>query len=306
MRNLTPLRFPGNKRWLVDYVKGFIIYHKLNNIIAEPYGGSASISLGLLDMNIVNKAYVNDKDPMIYAFWYSVFNLNDELIEKIKEMATNITVKKYYELKNFYNISINSKTECDNKNILNYASAFLFLNRTSYSGIVKGGPLGGKKQESKYKIDCRFGINNIINKIRYLYKFRQQVELSNLDGIEFIKEFANNYTNSLLYIDPPYFKAGKDLYSFYFNTNNHEILANLLLDDEIKNPWLVSYDDNEFIKSLYSKKGIFCDKVLTNKYTYLHRKYLISSKKRIVYEVLFSNKKIPPSYQNTLLPLTTN
>jgi DNA adenine methylase len=182
--------------------------------------------------------------------------------------------------------------------MLNYASAFLFLNRTSYSGIVKGGPLGGKKQESKYKIDCRFGIDNIINKIKYLYKFRQQVELSNLDGIEFIKEFTNKYTNSLLYIDPLYFNAGKILYSFYFNTNNHGILANLLLDDKIiKTSWLVSYDDNEFIKSLYSKKNIFCDKVPANKYKYLPRKYLISSKKRIVYEVLFSNKKIPPFYQ---------
>ena len=27
MRNLTPLRFLGNKRWLVDYVKDFIAYH---------------------------------------------------------------------------------------------------------------------------------------------------------------------------------------------------------------------------------------------------------------------------------------
>lgn len=299
MKNLTPLRFPGNKRWLVDYVKDFIIYHKLNDIMAEPYAGSASISLGLLDKGIIKKSYINDKDPMIYAFWYSVFNLNEELIERTKEISTNITVKKYYEFKNHLNKSINSNL--NKNNILDYAIEFLFLNRTSYSGIVKGGPIGGKKQESKYKISCRFGLENIIKKIRYLYKFRQQIELSNLEGIDFIQKFANEHSNSLLYIDPPYFKAGKDLYNFYFNIDDHKALADLLLEDEIKNPWLVSYDNDEFIKSLYSKKGIFCDKILSNKCVYVHKKYLISSNKRIAYEILFSNKKIPP--YNTLIDI---
>ena len=305
MRNLTPLRFPGNKRWLVSYIKDFIIYHKLNNSIAEPYSGSAAISLGLLEMNTVEKVYLNDKDPMIYAFWYSVFNFNDKLIEKIREMSTNVTVQKYYELKIFYKNAINSQLKVDN--ILDYAATFLFLNRTSYSGIVKGGPLGGKKQESRYKINCRFGINNIEDKIRYLSKFKQKVTLSNLDGIKFIKNFINNNPNTLVYIDPPYFKAGKDLYSFYFNKEDHEHLAYTLLDNQIRNPWLVSYDDDEFIKKLYSKKNIFTDEVqVMNRHAYLPRHYLISSRKRIVYELLFSNKKIPPFSQNTLFDIATH
>jgi hypothetical protein len=34
----------------------------------------------------------------------------------------------------------------------------LFLNRTTFSGILHGraGPMGGRKQQSDYKIDCRF------------------------------------------------------------------------------------------------------------------------------------------------------
>ncbi|PYB67467.1 DNA methyltransferase [Thermoplasma sp. Kam2015] len=294
MRNLTPLRFPGNKRWLVDYVKDFIRYHNLNNIIAEPYGGSVSISFGLLEMNIITKAYINDKNPMIYAFWYSVFNLNQELIDEIKNLSRDITVERYYELKENYKRFINSKIGNNDADMVEYASTFLFLNRTSYSGIVKGGPIGGKKQESKYKIYCRFGVENIINKINYLYRFRNHVKLYNLDGIEFIKEFHNEYPNSLLYIDPPYFKAGKDLYDFYFNVDNHIMLANLLLGNEISNPWLVSYDDSEFIKELYAKIGIFSDRMPARKYKYLPRKYSISSNKRNAYEIFFSNKKIPP------------
>ncbi|ASI13760.1 site-specific DNA methylase [Candidatus Mancarchaeum acidiphilum] len=293
MKNLTPLRFPGNKRWLVNYVENFITYHKLDRSIAEPYGGSASISISLLEMGIVNKAYINDKDFMIYAFWYSVFNLNQEFIEKIEEMSTNITIEKYYEFKKFYKIFMNSKVKYGDKDMLKYASTFLFLNRTSYSGIIKGGPLGGRNQESKYKIYCRFRDSNIVNKIKYLYKFKKQVVLSNLDGLRFIKNFSNKHSNSLLYIDPPYFKAGKDLYSFYFNREDHKKLATLL-SNKIISPWLVSYDNNEFIKNLYSNKGVFNDKVLSNQNIYLPKQYLISSHKRVVYEILFSNKKIPP------------
>jgi DNA adenine methylase len=36
--------------------------------------------------------------------------------------------------------------------------AFLFFNRTNYSGIINAGPIGGKRQLSKYKMQCRFNV----------------------------------------------------------------------------------------------------------------------------------------------------
>ncbi len=36
--------------------------------------------------------------------------------------------------------------------------AFLFYNRTNYSEIIEAGPLGGKRQLSKYKMQCRFNV----------------------------------------------------------------------------------------------------------------------------------------------------
>ena len=118
---------------------------------------------------------------------------------------------------------------------------------------------------------------------------------------------CKNIKASLVYIDPPYFKAGKDLYSFYFNKEDHEHLAHTLLDNEIRNSWLVSYDDDEFIRKLYSKKNIFTDEVqVMNKHVSLPRHYLISSRKRVVYELLFSNRKIPPFSQHILFDVVAD
>lgn len=59
-------------------------------------------------------------------------------------------------------IYINEKTD-----LLKLGFTTFYLNRTnrSGSGIIKGGPIGGKNQDSKYLIDCRFNKENLIRRI---------------------------------------------------------------------------------------------------------------------------------------------
>ena len=62
----TPLRYPGGKAWLTNYVESFIRYNRLNvDTIVEPYGGSAAISIRLLQRGIVNQAFISETDPLI-------------------------------------------------------------------------------------------------------------------------------------------------------------------------------------------------------------------------------------------------
>ena len=55
---------------------------------------------------------------------------------------------------------------------------------------------------------------------------------------------------SFTYFDPPYFNKGEELYTNFFNLSDHEELS-ILIKNNTSN-WLVTYDDCEEIRKLYS------------------------------------------------------
>ncbi len=58
---------------------------------------------------------------------------------------------------------------------------------------------------------------------------------------------------ALFYCDPPYFKTEK-YYDAEFLKSDHERLKSCL--DNIRGKFILSYNDNEYIRSLYSKYEI--------------------------------------------------
>ena len=71
----NPLRYPGAKSKLYDYIRKLIIAeHRTGCTFYEPFAGSAAVSLLLLEHEIINKAVLNELDPLLYNFWFSVFN----------------------------------------------------------------------------------------------------------------------------------------------------------------------------------------------------------------------------------------
>jgi DNA adenine methylase len=236
--NYSPLRYPGGKNKFYNIIESYIT--KNNSLYyAEAFAGGSSLALKLLINNKVKKIFINDLDKNIYSFWYSVLNFSDELIHLIKK--TEITLKEREKQKQ---ILLNSK------NILEIGFATLFLNRTNFSGIIKGGPIGGLHQTGKYKIDCRFNKVAIIEKINIINHYKNNIIISNLDAKIFIHNISNEYKKEIfIYIDPPYFVKGKDLYMNFFVKQDHIDLEEALKN--IHSPFLISYDDNIFIRDLY-------------------------------------------------------
>ena len=275
--SLIPLRYPGGKASLLNYIEKFITSNKISvQAILEPYAGSAAISIGLLSKGTISKAYINDSDQMIFAFWKTVMNNNKELIEMIDSLEVNLDAwfcyRKYLVDKPL--------TKFNEKDV---AMAFLFLNRTSYSGIVKAGPLGGKRQQSRYKIDCRFNKENLKKKIKSIEALSPKVKVFNMDGIQFMKEIIRENEDVLIYADPPYYNVGKLLYNQYFDDNKHIQLADYLKQIE-EQPWLLSYNANKFIMNLYSDQ----------KMVPIYLDYHTGPYRRNIMEYLFSNRVIPP------------
>lgn len=237
--NYSPLRYPGSKNKFYPIVKN---YMKLCNIstktsYAEPYAGGASVALRLLLNNEVSEIHINDFDKAIYSFWYSIINNTIKFLDKIED--TSIDIENWRQQKEILKTS---------KDILLLGFAVFYLNRTNFSGIIKGGPIGGLKQDREYKISCRFNKANLINKIETIASIKKKIKVYNLDAITFIQKIDKT-SNCFMYIDPPYYNKGKELYMNFYKEEDHKKLNEIV--STIKNHWLLSYDKCDFIEALY-------------------------------------------------------
>ena len=91
MRILSPLRYPGGKSRITDFVKQIIKDNNLlDGVYVEPYAGGAAVALSLLMDEYVSRIIINDKDRSIYAFWHSVLYDTDRLCQLIEETPVNM------------------------------------------------------------------------------------------------------------------------------------------------------------------------------------------------------------------------
>lgn len=237
----SPLRYPGSKQKFCDY---FLTILKNNNIypdlFIEPFAGGASVSLYLLQSNFVQKIALIEKDPLVASFWKTVFFDTEWFIKEINKLEVTLDQWNYFK-------KYNPKTT------RTQAIKCLFQNRTCFSGILKAGPIGGQKQISKYKIDCRFNKKEIINKIHTLSLYRDRVLFIEEGDYESIMQDKEKIlpSNTLIYFDPPYVNKAKDLYNFYFQDKDHIRLKDFI--QNLKYNWLLSYDYEPPINKLYQE-----------------------------------------------------
>lgn len=243
-KTYTPLRYPGGKTQVYEFVKELIKENNCHTYI-EPYMGGAGVAMKLLLLGDVEKIIVNDYDKSIYAFWYSVLYLTEELIDKIEN--TDITIDEW---------KIQKSIQDDKENvsdILLLGFSTLFLNRTNRSGIIKAGVIGGKNQNGKYKLDCRFSKSDIINKILEISKHKKQIKLFNMDAEQFIKRSISKTKNSFTFFDPPYYTKGPGLYTNFYNHDDHSRLSKTIKDYMKDKKWILTYDVHESIEKMYEE-----------------------------------------------------
>lgn len=240
--HFSPLRYPGGKACIFPFISRLLEDNKLIGIdYAEPYAGGAGLALKLLFRGYVNKILINDLDSAIYLFWKTIIADNLRFCDWIDDVKVDIETWKYYK-------QIQNGTVPANE--FEIAQATFFLNRTNISGVIKGGAIGGFEQKGKYKIDARFNKTDLISRIRNIDKFKEQIIVSNYDGISFIKKLNKRSKDVFIYLDPPYVQKGADLYMNYYHRLDHEMLSKCI--KLIEKKWLISYDDSDFIIKLYS------------------------------------------------------
>ena len=210
---LSPLRYPGAKRRMVGYVADVLIHNQLRpDLFVELFAGGSSVSIQLLHDGLVENIGLVDLDRQIAAFWATVFHDSAWLLEQIADIPLDLD-----HWRAFRAVQHGSRREL--------ALACLYLNRTSFSGILadRAGPLGGTKEFDADKFACRFPRETLARRVRHLATHREKVKfIWSRDWSAAVRELtAKRRTGSLegqlfYFVDPPFFHKAERLYRHSF------------------------------------------------------------------------------------------
>ena len=243
----SPLRYPGGKQILARVLAHLIkINGREGGVFAEAYAGGAGAALSLLFGEHVERLMLNDADPTIHAFWQSALRKTEAFLRLL--MRVPLTVAEWERQREIY-------LHPSRHSPLRVGFATFYLNRCNRSGIIgNAGLIGGINQAGKWKLNARFNRDELARRIERLALYGDRIELFNLDATEFLRSHmstAELASRAFVYLDPPYYAKGSQLYLNFYSPDDHRRLARYLRR-EAKFLWVMSYDNVPEIRALYT------------------------------------------------------
>jgi DNA adenine methylase len=245
--DISPLRYPGGKRKLAVLIAQILARAQIKpRLLVEPFAGGASVSIALMEAGFVESIALADADELVAAFWQTVFSEQAEDLARMVQTAKVSVAER--------NRIIASRP----RSALGCAYKCLFLNRTSFSGILhsNAGVVGGKHQRSKYKIGCRFNRKRLADRIRALSALRHRVLFVRCQSYEetiaqvAVMNAARRSPETIFwYLDPPFFERADRLYRKIFTQAEHRAFREVL--GKIPGHFVLSYDDVPASEELY-------------------------------------------------------
>jgi DNA adenine methylase len=223
MKIKTCLRYPGGKFYGFKKIKPYL--DTPHDEFVEVFVGGASIFLG---KELVKKNWINDKDEELINFYKVISDrtISDKLFSLLKNEIVN--KERYKEVLNLKPV-----------NKVERAFKYFYLNRTSFSGIMKNPRWG-------YLIGSSVTPEKWVGRILPVSEKLQDTKITCLD---FREVLSNVSDNALVYLDPPYYKASKNIYSNEFSNEDHYDLMELLKNSKFK--FILSYNNHQEIINFY-------------------------------------------------------
>lgn len=281
-RYQSPLRYPGAKSALAPVIAQVITAAKQSrevpeiNLLVEPFAGGASASLRMIGDGTVDRILLADADPLVTAFWQSAADDTERLVDRMHDEWQRyvrnggpVAVDRWDYWRGWKpqsNLTARSRR-------LEAATKCLFLNRTTFSGILHGkaGPIGGRAQVSRYPIGCRWNPDAIAERLRYvghLYNVGRLVDVWCKDWHQTLDDVPEHYpqlvpSRMVAYLDPPYVEKSSLLYQTSFDprggyggdglgaSRRSDDTLHLSLADYLRTKaqfrWLLSYDNHPML-----------------------------------------------------------
>ena len=239
-------RYPGGKGKLV---KKFIDDVPITTDFADVFVGGGSVALAVASRkgNELTRIHLNDFDPWLSSFWEVVTGVDDgkfaALVSQVQ--SAEITIPKFVERREKFLPQDFSKRNLAEK--VDAAFNALFFNRTTFSGCLSSGPIGGYDQSGDWHIYVRWNAKRLVKELKEGRELLVgRTEVTCLDFEEAIKELPSN---CFIYADPPYSVKGATLYGSEFTKYDHIRLFETL--DQRTSGWLLSNDNTVFVKNMY-------------------------------------------------------
>ncbi|MGF6595101.1 DNA adenine methylase [Pseudomonas sp. 2835] len=243
----SPLRYPGGKARFAPFIAEVMRANGLDGgHYLEPFAGGAGVALELLFDGHASHIHINDLDPAVHAFWFAATSDPEGLLKILHD--TPITMDEWYRLRQVM------LAQDPDLSITEKGFATLFVNRTNRSGILKGGVIGGKAQTGTYRLDARFNKEMIAARLERIGRHANSITVHQEDAYSLLSRVSELLpSRSLIYLDPPYYVKGRDLYRNFYKHDDHLQIAQLLQSPEFNRQWVVSYDNAPQICEMYNE-----------------------------------------------------
>jgi len=228
----SPLRYPGGKSRAINSISKLIPDFEEYR---EPFVGGGSVFINVKQKFPQKKFWINDIYENLYHFWNECAENTDKLIEAILEFRA-----KYPDGKELYRFLLKNINSFD---ALNKAAAFFIFNRITFSGTTESGGFSEDASKNRFTTSS-------IERVKSVSRILSDTKISNCDYEEIVSADSNDV---FLFLDPPYYSATKSaLYGkkgVLHKIFDHERFANVMR--ETKHKWLITYDDNDYIRKLF-------------------------------------------------------
>lgn len=223
----SPFRYAGGKFYARILILPVIPKH---DFYCEPLSGGASIFFA---KDKAESNWLNDIDDELINCFVHIRDHPEELARFLKGKEPTKEQHSYY------------KNEFKPQNDLERAGRWYFLNRISYSGIMK-------------MENCFWGYGDKYsmqpkNWSRHIRRCSRKLQNVKITCQDFEGVIDNVPDNAFLFVDPPYFNRDQDkFYTFTFSADDHIRLEKVLRRNKDRINFLLTYDDDKEIKEMYS------------------------------------------------------
>ena len=234
----SPLRYPGGKSRAVKKISGLVPDFKE---FREPFVGGGSIFVYLKQKYPERKFWINDLYENLYHFWNNCKSNPKELIEQIL-----LWKNEFDNGKKLHKYLLNNIDEFDESK---KAAAFFVFNRITFSGTTESGGFSNAAFNGRFT-------DSSIERVKQLTTILDNTKITNFDYQEVIEKSGEDV---FIFLDPPYYSATKSaLYGK--NGNFHKNFDHIRFAEVMQkcnHKWLLTYDNSEYIKELFSFANIF-------------------------------------------------
>lgn len=223
----SPFRYPGGKFYARKLILASLPRH---DAYCEPFAGGASIFFA---KRMVSQNILNDLDSDIINTYIVIRDQVNDLIDLLDGISATKELHKYY------------KFEYQAQSNLEKAFRWYYLNRISYSGIMK-------MENCYWGYGEKYSMRpeNWARHLRTVSEKIQKVSFLNQDFENLIDNLPDGY---FLFVDPPYFNADQDkFYTCSFNKTDHQRLNDVLMRNSHRLKFLLTYDNSLEIREMYA------------------------------------------------------